>query len=112
LHLRNTKLESLPSSLGGLKQLRHIDLRGTRLTSLPDCLLSLPRIEKIDLRWVDTVELSDWIQDLEPSGCVVYSFCPSQAAVFCQGTLLLQRAYAEWKSEAKTPSRQKKEKEL
>jgi hypothetical protein len=70
--LRNNRITELPESIGGMGELRQIDLRGDPLERLPDSIASLPRLEKLDLRWVDSLEFPNWLEDLEARGCVVY----------------------------------------
>lgn len=72
LHLRNNRLSTLPESIGNLSELRQLDLRGNPLTSLPDSVANLTRLEKLDLRWVSSLTYTDWMDDLEARGCLVY----------------------------------------
>jgi hypothetical protein len=69
--MRNNLLTSLPESIGGLKELRHIDLRGNPLTHLPSSIAVLPQLDKLDLRWV-SMPVPEWLPNLEARGCLVY----------------------------------------
>ena len=72
MHLRNKRLVGLPAEIGGLAELRLIDLRGNPLTSLPRTMLEMTRLEKLDLRWVRTLAWPGWLEELEGRGCLVY----------------------------------------
>ncbi|XP_028857563.1 leucine-rich repeat-containing protein 39 isoform X2 [Denticeps clupeoides] len=45
----NRNLDELPSQLGNLKKLFHLDLSMNQFTEIPDCVVSLPALEWLDM---------------------------------------------------------------
>ncbi|MGC1307078.1 MAG: leucine-rich repeat-containing protein kinase family protein [Phormidesmis sp.] len=89
LILTNNKLESLPASIGKLKQLQKLMLAGNRLQSLPNELANCQNLELIRLSANQLETLPPWLFSLPRLSWLAYSGNPCyEANLFGSSELL------------------------
>lgn len=64
LFIVSNQLNSLPESIGDLKQLQILDLRQNKLSSLPESTKNLQKLQELDLRYNQFKAIPSAIQNL------------------------------------------------
>jgi len=62
----------LPTAIGALSDLRHLDLRGNPLVELPVSIADLPALARLDMRWTPRLVVPPWLEILRARGVLVY----------------------------------------